>query len=321
MTAAAHLTPPNLQLAWSSSGEDDQLFFKLLRGGLIALLVLGIVIPLIPSNNIAAPVKPSDEVVLTEVIIEPREIPKPPPVKPKPIVKEKPPEKLKKPKPVLKKPEPKKVVKVPKPAPKIEPTAKQKAEKSGLLQFQDDLQAMRESVDMSKMQGANITQGAAQAKTLDRSVITSQAKATSGGISTASLSRDVGGVALSGRETTRIESELASATGVNPRASSRTTEIPARSIESVRKVMDRNQGPIFSIYNRALRKDPALQGKFVVKMVIEPSGKVSEVKLLSSELSNPALEKKLLSRVRLIQFTAESVIRTAVDYTFDFLPY
>ena len=97
--------------------------------------------------------------------------------------------------------------------------------------------------------------------------------------------------------------------------------MPGRSDEDIRKIMDRNKGAIFSIYNRALRKDPMLAGKMTVQMVIEPSGEVSSVKLLASELDDPTLEQKLLARIRMMMFGEKSVMSTTLNYSFDFLPY
>jgi hypothetical protein len=85
--------------------------------------------------------------------------------------------------------------------------------------------------------------------------------------------------------------------------------------------MDDNKGAIFAIYNRALRKDPLLHGKLSFEMVIDPSGGVAHLKLVSSELSDPDLTSKILSRIRLINFGAEDVSSTRVNYSLDFLPY
>ena len=85
--------------------------------------------------------------------------------------------------------------------------------------------------------------------------------------------------------------------------------------------MDKNKGAIFAIYNRALRKDPTLEGKFVFEMLIEPNGAISEVKLISSDLNNKALERRILARIKLIRFPAASVIKTRLNYSFDFLPF
>jgi outer membrane biosynthesis protein TonB len=309
---------PALQLAWSASVDEDQRFQRILRNALLGLLVLAVVVPLIPLPELQREELEKLPPQLAKVVLEKKPLPKQQ-VKPVPVIEKPKPKKEVKPKPQVKKEQPKKIAK---PSPKLNrEAARQKAATSGLLQFQDDLQAMRDSVDLSKMQGRNITQGAATAKRLDRSVITSKAKVSSGGINTAALSRDTGGVALSGRETTKVKSQLASAEGRNPRASQNSREQSSRSDESIRKVMDRNKGAIFSIYNRALRKDPALQGKVTVKLVIEPSGQISSLNLVSSELQSPSLEKKLLARIRLILFGAEDVTRTTLNYSFDFLPY
>ena len=51
----------------------------------------------------------------------------------------------------------------------------------------------------------------------------------------------------------------------------------SRSIEEIKLVFERNKGAIYAIYNRALREDPALQGKVVVELKIAPSGGVVDV--------------------------------------------
>jgi hypothetical protein len=84
--------------------------------------------------------------------------------------------------------------------------------------------------------------------------------------------------------------------------------------------MDQQKGGIFAVYNRALRQDSSLQGKFVFEMVIEPSGEVSEVKLVSSELRDSDLINKILARIHLINFGTANVLRTRVNYSLDFLP-
>ena len=58
----------------------------------------------------------------------------------------------------------------------------------------------------------------------------------------------------------------------------------SRSLEDVRLVFERNKGSIYAIYNRALREDPALQGKVVVELRIAPSGEVMDCRIVSTEL-------------------------------------
>jgi TonB family protein len=93
-----------------------------------------------------------------------------------------------------------------------------------------------------------------------------------------------------------------------------------RGEEEIERVFQKNKGAIFSLYNRALRKDPSLQGKVVLELTIAPSGKVVKCRIVSSELNDPALERKLVTRVKLFRFAAKDVAQVTVSYPIDFLP-
>ena len=71
-------------------------------------------------------------------------------------------------------------------------------------------------------------------------------------------------------------------------------------MESIRRVFEQHKGAIYAIYNRALRSDPGISGKYVFHIVIEPDGKIA--------------------RIRIIDFGPEDVVATPVNYKFDFLP-
>jgi TonB family protein len=150
-------------------------------------------------------------------------------------------------------------------------------------------------------------------------LITAKSTAASGGIDTAALSRDVAGVSLAERTTTRVEAPVAggAARRTVGKGQSRAS---ARTIEEIQMVFDRNKGRIYSIYNRALRKNPALEGKMVLRLTIAPSGKVVKVVLVSSELNDPELERKVLARIRMFDFGARDVSEVTITYPIDFLP-
>jgi outer membrane biosynthesis protein TonB len=190
-----------------------------------------------------------------------------------------------------------------------------------VLAFQDDLQALRENVDVSTLEQVQLSRGAATAETTERAIITSSARASSGGIRTSELSRDTGGVALSGAETRKVQSSIGGAGTRAERPQSQSAQLGGRSDESIRREMDRNKGAIFAIYNQALRRNPLLQGKLVFEMVIDGSGSIAEISLLDSELSDEELTRKILARIRMIRFPVEDVLTTRVNYSFDFLPY
>lgn len=317
---------PNLELPWSSSAEEDQRFKRVLTITLSLVVLLSIPIVMInlpeQSREEKAKLPPQlARVILERQVIPPPKIIEPPSVKPEPIPEPEKPKVVEK-KPIEKKPE----EVTPKPVEKpVDQTrvakAREKAAVSGLLQFKDDLAAMRDTLDVQVVDNAPITRGDAQAAQVDRAAVTSGVTVASGGINTAALSRDTGGVALSGRETTKVESNLATSTGTL--AANQPVEEKqsgARSEEEIRKVVEQHKGAIFSIYNRALRQNAALQGKVVVKMIIEADGSVSSATIVSSALQDPDLEAKLLQRIRLISFPALNVAKTTLNYSFDFLP-
>jgi outer membrane biosynthesis protein TonB len=312
VAAALIIRGPDLILPWASTVQEDLRFRNILRNGLIFFTICALAVPFLPVTEITREQQETLPPQLARVILDKQELPPPPPPQEKPKPKPKPKDKPKpKPKPEAKpKPKPVDLVK----------QAKQSASVAGLLAFQDDLADMRDSVDMDSLSKTNLSRGAAEAVKTERSIIATKAKSTSGGIKTAALSRDTGGSALSGKATTTVASPIDQI--ANQRSdNAASAEQGGRSDEAIRREMDKNKGAIFAIYNRALRNDPSLQGKYVFEMLITPEGNVSEVKLISSELGDPTLDRKILSRIRLIRFPAENVINTRVNYSFDFLPY
>jgi protein TonB len=317
----------NLELPWSSSIDDDRRFTKILLAFLAAMLVISGVVTLVNLPDVTRAEKEKLPPQLARVLLEKQELPPPKPVeppKPEPKVEEPKPQPtpVEKPKDVVKEPV-KQPVKNP---PKAElEKAREQAANSGVMQFKDDLAEMRDMMQTSAVETAatTVTNSTGEAAQIDRAMVTSGAKAASGGINTAALSRDTGGVALSGRETTKVSSGLADgakkvaqATAGNSNGSGGA----ARSEEEIRKTMEQHKGAIYSIYNRALRQNAALAGKMVVKIVIDPNGKIVEASLVSSELGDKELETKILQRIKLIAFPASNVARTTLNQTFDFLP-
>jgi hypothetical protein len=302
---------PELLLPWESTVEEDRRFLKVLRAMLLAFGALAILVPLLPVSELTREKLEEVPPQLAHVVLEEKALPEP--VKPPP-------------RPVEQKPQPTEPVEkiIQKPRDKPLPVdqlaqARKVAAVAGLLAFQDELSEMRDSVDVTTLNQTQMRRGQETAASTERSIVTSGIPADSGGIKSSALSRDTGGAALSGRETTRVQSTIAGKARIAEKSES---EQPGgRSDESIRRVMDANKGAIFSIYSRALRKDPLLQGKLVFEMVIDSSGSVAQLTLVSSELSDQALTNKILARIRLINFGTEDVNSTQVNYSLDFLPY
>ena len=85
-------------------------------------------------------------------------------------------------------------------------------------------------------------------------------------------------------------------------------------------VFDQNKGAIYALYSRALRKDPTLQGKLVLKLTIEPTGTVSACDVVWSEISDDELLQKLIARVKMFRFPDKDVATVTTTKPIDFFP-
>jgi hypothetical protein len=85
-------------------------------------------------------------------------------------------------------------------------------------------------------------------------------------------------------------------------------------------VFDKNKGAIFALYNRALREDPTLAGKLVLRLTIAPNGEVTFCEVVSSELANEDIERKLVQRVMMFRFESKDVEPVTTTKPIDFFP-
>ena len=98
-------------------------------------------------------------------------------------------------------------------------------------------------------------------------------------------------------------------------------KLAGRTLEEIQLVFDRNKASFYSMFNRALRENPDLRGKVVVRLTIAPNGSVTACELVSSELGDPDLEQKVIQRVKLLNFGAKNVPEfTYPNYPIVFLP-
>ncbi|HID50024.1 MAG TPA: TonB family protein [Chromatiales bacterium] len=291
-------------LPWVES-ENDRRFKRMLLVSILFFSVLGIVVSFLPVPEVEQKELKDVSPRLAKLILEKKQ--PPPPPKPKPRTKQK--------KDARKKPAEKK------PKPKKQEAARKKAERVGLVALSDELADLRESFDMTSLQDNRLQQKVGKQKapvTSTSAVLTARAGSGSGGINTGSLSRKTGGSELASRSTTNVTSRIAGrSSSVKRSGKSRNA---ARGAEEIERVFQKNKGAIFTLYNRALRKDPSLQGKVVLELTIAPNGKVVQCRIVSSELNDPDLERKLVARVKLFRFAAKDVERITVTYPIDFLP-
>ena len=200
-------------------------------------------------------------------------------------------------------------------------SARKQAEQSGLLALKDALSDLRRSSVASRVgQTRDLIRSSAGSQTMQRAELTAGTTHSSGGIRTAGLSRDTGGNALAAHATTQVHSPVQGAAGSPNGAGDRGVSMAGRSIEEIQMVFDRNKGAIYSVYNRALRQDPNLQGKLVLRLTIAPSGKVIRCDVISSELQDAAVAEKIAQRVKLFDFGGRDVSEVTISYPIDFLP-
>jgi periplasmic protein TonB len=309
-------------LPWTTEADQERKFKRLLGGLFLVAIVLSVVWPFIP---VPEP-EPYDVIEIPPRIVElmleeePLPPPPPPPEQEEPEVDEAEPEQV-----VEEEPEPEpEVVPEPEPEPEIDQTEVAREQAQAKFSFAEDLSDL---VDQSLLDSVaddrELSESVGEAERNERSMITSKVGAASGGINTASMSRNTGGSGIAGRQTTKVASPVGSMGAGNAAGGATRDGVSgkaSRSREEIELVFDKNKGAIFALYNRALRQDPSLAGKLVLRLTIAPSGEVTACEVVSSELGNAELEEKLVQRVRLFRFEAKDVEAITTTKPIDFFP-
>jgi periplasmic protein TonB len=291
------------ELPWEGDEESTRRFRRLALIGFVIFLLMGIIVPLLNLPDLKESAAQAVPERLARIMVE--EKPPPPPPPPKPV-------------------EPPKTVPKPEAPPKDRVAeARKKAEQSGLMQLKDELADLRRDLAQDMPSPTkNLTGAVGEESKAERSLISSKAGSGSAGVQSSNSSRGFGSGAgsLTGYSTTSVSSRVA-AVGAGA-AASRTGNSgkAARSREEIELEFDRNKGAIHALYTRALRDRPELQGKVVLEFTIAPSGEVTSCRVVSSELNEPELERKIIARVKLIRFTAKDVESMTTTKPIEFFP-
>jgi len=287
-------------LPWAPSEETERRFRVILRNLAIVFLIVAVIMPFLPRTERVNNTDSLPERVV-QLVMEP-----PPPPPPPPPPKEKPVEKVP-------------VQKVPTPPQPVDPRVK--ASKSGLLANLDDLAALRDQIDLDKFQkNQQKTTDPGDVTQVTRSIISSKAGGTSGGINSPTSSGLASGSgSLRGIYTTQVKDPNLGASG---QAATRAggSGKASRSADEIALVFTKNKGAIDAMYARALRDNPALQGKVVIELTIAPSGDITAARVISSELHDPVFEEKLVQRIKLFKFDAKDVAALTATKPIDFFP-
>lgn len=304
-----------LALGWSPESKSDRQF------KLIAAVAVGVLVSvglLLSSINVPEEKREARAVIperIANFIME-KERPKPKPVAPKP-----------EPKPV-ERPMVRKSVEKPserqKPLTKAQKKAREKAAESGLLALSSELTDLMDTASVSRELGGAVMSRAGSAKAAghDTAMLSADIEKGSGGVDGGKYTTVVAKSSLTQREITQVKQSLvaskAGAASSGREAAARMGNVRAE--EDVTIVFDQNKSVLYSIYNRERRKNPDLKGKIVLEITIAPSGKVTAIRVVSSELNDPQLERRLMGRIRLFDFGEQDVKSVTVTYPIEFLP-
>ncbi len=310
-------------MPWTRHSEEDQRFRRSLAASVLLCVITGWLLSIVDlplpeltrlnevpervAKLVREEMRPPPPPPVQEQLVPDEEIPEPEPE----LVEETPPEDL---------PESAEQQRVAEAAPV---DTKEKVKSKGILAFRDSF-ASRASLRPTAKLGSQArlsSRGENAIGRPERSMVTTSAQGSSGGINLASISRDVGGGGdgIGGVALTRVASSIGGEGGADRPLSG--GAMAGRTDEEIQIVFDRYKAALYRLYNRELRKDPTLRGQLVLRMTIEPDGSVSLCQLQSSDMDAPVLAQQVVDRVQLFDFGAkEDISAVTIIYPIDFLP-
>jgi len=311
MTAVAYRV---YDLPWTPSEEDQRRLRRVLGAALGVFIGLGVVIPLLPEPARTIATAPPVPERVVEFLLE---RPKPPPEPPPAVELPRPDPRVEKPAAV------ERPRTVPAPQAEVDPQtdARRKAAASGLLALSDQLAELRNLEVERDRPAQSLDHAAGERAQVDRALLTARTGEGSGGIAVAAASRGFGGGAgtMTEHRTAQVAADAAAAPAAGAKRSGRSSQA-SRTREEVELVFDRNKSAIYAIYARALRDNPALAGKVVLEVTIAPSGEVTQCRIVSSDLGDAELERKLVARVKMFRFEARDVAPMTTTKPIEFFP-
>lgn len=303
----------DLVLPWEEDAAQEEKFKRLLKRALALFLLLLLILSFMPQIETVYE-EPEDAVVKTKIILEPKvvEVPR---VEEKPKVVER------------EKPKPKELPRPKAEAPAVAATPEETKEDfvaaQGLEGLSSQLGSLRSSLDLTRLQNKNVsTSNAGQVEHSAKQVLGKDAQTRVGtGIEVDDADMRAEAVALAEHNSLVVEGVLpGGAPGGSSRAAYGSYKAGLRDMESIRRTLEHTKSRVYAMYQKALQENPDLAGKFTFKLVIEPSGEVSQLVLISSELGLEQLEQNILEKIRQVNFGAKEVAATSVEYKFVFLP-
>jgi hypothetical protein len=315
-----------LVMAWTRGDEEDQRFRNSLATSLLISLLLAVLVPRIdlPLPELGEePIEVPER--LARLIMEARPLPSPPPARETKPEQQVPEESLaaETPPPQTTKPK-----EGPGKGPGEGPGA---GPGKGILAFREKFSGFTENQAVARLgsQARISSPGAAPSGPVERSMVTTLAPGSSGGINLAAVSRGVvsggggGGGKIAGVQIARATSTIGGGGGGGRAVGSGSGGGPplGRTDEEIQIVFDRHKAGLYRLYNGELRRDPTLKGQMILRLRIEPDGSVSLCELHATDMRAPQLAAEVVARVRTFDFGAkEGITAVTIVYPIDFLP-
>lgn len=296
--------------------EQDRKFTTILVTLFALYFVIAVIVPFIEQVEIPRKIKEQIPVQLANIVLKEKQL----------LLPKKPKEKISKDKIKDIKKEKIKKNSVKQPTLSIDnkrALAKQKAKNSGLAAMKDELFSMREAFDIKPVATTTLSEEKTSEVKIKRKLLASNMNQKSTVLSAVNTGNVVNSDVLNTRNTQKVrlsDKEALANTDIIVEDTLAAAKSGQRSEVSLRRSLEANKARLYARYNRALRKDPFLQGKVLFEIEIQPNGKISNIVIKSSELNNPKLERQLLVILRSITFTAASVAVTKTIWAIDFLP-
>ncbi len=312
-----------MQLPWATSNSDQQ-FKKILLAFLFLFFCIALPVSYVTLPELTRAEKEALPPQLARVVLEQKLIPPqpvvPPKIEEKQIV-EKPPEKTieeKDSKPVpVEKPQAKTDASVTASNDATE-RARSVAKQSGILAIANELNELQNTDSITENIRTTVTTTQNEAATHQASAVTAVTSQQAKVIQQDDVVGQLQSTELQSRDvkTQTTATEKAAVADNNMRQG----KGGGRASSDISLVFNKNKAGLHSIYERERRKNSSLKGKIVFQLTIEPNGKVSSVKILSSELNNPELEARIIARIKLFIFAPTSDGTVTIDYPVEFIP-
>ncbi len=316
------LSPHHQVMPWARGTEEDDRLRRSMAASMGVAALLGLLVSVVdlPIQRISTIIEVPERVA--RLVREERKLPPPAPVEEPILAEEKPPE----PKEPIEVEPPKELPEIVTPTAVAEtqqPDTREQVKSKGILAFRDSF-ARRANLKPTAQLGSQARMSNSGENAVgrpERSMVTTSAPGSSGGINLADISRDVGGggPGIGGVEIGQVASSIGGAEGTDRPFSGGSAA--GRTDEEIQIVFDRYKAALYRLYNRELRKNPTLRGQLTLKLTIEPDGSVSMCALQATNMGAPLLAQQVVDRIRTFDFGAkDDIVAMTIIYPIDFLP-